>query len=405
MEASMEASMTLRGARVALGPEETARLDIEIRAGKIAALRPSGSALRASRGAELDLEGCLVLPGLINAHDHLEFALFPRLGRGPYSNAAAWANDIYRPKEWPVREHLKVPKPTRLWWGGLRNLLAGVTTVCHHNPYHCVFGRGFPVRVVRRFGWAHSLDFSPDLAKRFRATPAAWPFVVHASEGVDQAARREILRLEEAGALSERTVLVHAVAIDQAGMKLVKRRGASLVWCPSSNQFLFGATIGQDVLGNGVAVALGTDSPLTAAGDLLNELHAAGKLRRVSAADLFRMVTIDAARVLRLGHGAGTIVTGGVADLAVFDDHGKAPASALANPKGEGPQMVIAGGAIKLLSARLAKRHPRLRRGLQPVNVEGRGEFFVAADVATLYRDAAQVLGPEISLGGKRVSP
>lgn len=396
--------MILRGARVALGPEETARFDVEIRAGKITALRPAGAGLRSRPGAELDLEGCLILPGLINSHDHLEFALFPRLGDGPYPNAAAWARDIYRPKESPVREHLRVPKATRLWWGGLRNLLAGVTTVCHHNPYHRVFGQGFPVRVARRFGWAHSLDFSPDLAKRFRATPAAWPFVVHAAEGIDRAARREIVRLDEAGVLSERTVLVHAVALDKAGAKLVKRRGASLVWCPSSNQFLFGTTIGRDVLGNGVPVALGTDSPLTAAGDLMDELHAANKLRRVSAADLFRMVTSDAAHVLRLGHGAGTVVEGGAADLTVLDDRGTTPAAALANSNDEGPQVVMAGGAVKLLSAGLAKHHPRLRRGLQPVSVEGRGKFFVAADVATLYRQAAQVLGAEIRLGGKRVS-
>ena len=397
--------MILRGARVALGPEQTARLDIEIRAGKIAALRPAGEPLRTNRGAALDLTGCLVLPGLINAHDHLEFALFPRLGNGPYFNAAAWARDIYRPKESPVREHLRVPKATRLWWGGLRNLLVGVTTVCHHNPYHRIFGQGFPVRVVRRMGWAHSLDFSPDLAKRFRTTPTTWPFVVHAGEGVDQAARREIFRLDEAGALSERTVLVHAVALNQSGMKLIKRRGASLVWCPSSNQFLFGATLGRAVLENGVPVALGTDSPLTAAGDILDELHTANELRRVSTADLFRMVTTDAARVLRLGHGAGTIAVGGAADLTVLHDQGKTAAAALASLRHTGPQMVMTGGAVKLLSAGLAMRFPRLRRSLQPVTLEGRGKFFVAADVTALYDDAAQALGAEIRLGGKRVSP
>jgi len=36
---------------------------------------------RIVEGVELDLEGLQVLPGLINAHDHLEFALFPRLGQ------------------------------------------------------------------------------------------------------------------------------------------------------------------------------------------------------------------------------------------------------------------------------------------------------------------------------------
>ncbi len=58
---------------------------------------------RTIEGVELDLDGLQILPGLINAHDHLEFALFPRLGRRIYSNATEWARDIYRPEESPVR--------------------------------------------------------------------------------------------------------------------------------------------------------------------------------------------------------------------------------------------------------------------------------------------------------------
>jgi cytosine/adenosine deaminase-related metal-dependent hydrolase len=93
---------------------------------------------------KLDLDGHVVLPGLINSHDHLEFNLFPRLGRGVYPNATEWARDIYHPERSPIREQLQVPKPVRLAWGGLKNLLSGVTTVCHHNPYERkIFGAGF----------------------------------------------------------------------------------------------------------------------------------------------------------------------------------------------------------------------------------------------------------------------
>src|SRR5688500_5713909 len=100
-------SWYLTGARVARGPEEAEKLDLEVRRGRIVALKSPTNTR--PKGRRLDLGGCLILPGLINAHDHLDFNLFPRLGRGPYSNAAAWARDIHRPRESPVREHLQVP--------------------------------------------------------------------------------------------------------------------------------------------------------------------------------------------------------------------------------------------------------------------------------------------------------
>src|SRR5258705_13265120 len=144
---SVDQAVILHGARVAQGPDAAVELDLEIRNGKIHALRkPSKSA----RG--MDLAGHLILPGLINAHDHLEFNLYPRLGRGPYPNSGAWARDVYHPDESPIREQLAIPKETRLLWGGLKNLLSGVTTVCHHNPRdQPVFDRHFPAPGVHAF--------------------------------------------------------------------------------------------------------------------------------------------------------------------------------------------------------------------------------------------------------------
>lgn len=382
--------MILANARVARNATETAATTVEIRRGKIFFL-PT----RPKAAPQLDLSGYLLLPGLINAHDHLEFNLFPRLGCGPYPNAAAWARDIYHPRRDPVQQHLRIPRTVRLFWGGLKNLLSGVTTVAHHNPYDAaVFDNGFPVRVVKNFGWSHSLDFSPDLIQDYRRTPRRWPFIVHAAEGTNECARNEICRLDQSGVLGPRTVLVHAVAAD---IDLIRRRRASIVWCPSSNLFVLGQTLSAGSRRSGVPIALGTDSALTARGDLVDEIAAA----RIAPEEAFEMVTARAARILRLSGGVGTIRHRGVADLIAVRDRAKTPAAALAALS---PELLFVGGELKLASPAMAARLPFSERDrLQPIELEGRGRFLVAADVRNLYADTAAVLGPNFQLAGRRV--
>jgi cytosine/adenosine deaminase-related metal-dependent hydrolase len=341
------------------------------------------------RAGPVDLEGVMALPGLINAHDHLEFALFPRLGQGPYRNAREWAEAIYRPSESPIREHLAVSKADRLLWGGLRNLFGGVTTVCHHNPYEPdVFGATFPVRVAREVGWAHSLAFADDAPARFAATPQDRPFVLHAAEGVDQEARDEIARLDAMGLLKDRTVLVHATACGQREWELLRARGCGVVWCPGSNAFLFGRALSSAAFESGVPIALGTDSPLTAIGSLFDEL-ACARASGIAADSLYRMVTDVPARLLRL-----PVVP---ADWIGLRDRGASPCETLlAEPELE---IVVVAGEVKLLSERLAALLPDVAHELSALRYGDRVSR-VRADVPQLLARARAHLGDDIRLGG-----
>jgi cytosine/adenosine deaminase-related metal-dependent hydrolase len=389
--------MKLAGARVALGAKTAERIDLVIQRSRI---KPFGSST--GHGPELDLSGYLILPGLINCHDHLEFNLFPRLGRGPYPNATAWAMDIYHLDRSPVKEHLAVPKAVRLVWGGLKNLLSGVTTVAHHNPYNAkVFENRFPVRVVKRFGWAHSLHFSPGLANRYRAFSKRWPFLIHAAEGTDSNAAAEIQELERHGVLSPRTVLIHGVAIDRDSLEILLQRRASVVWCPSSNLFVLSQTLRPDVLRSALPICLGTDSALTCQGDLASELSVARQAGCLTAADIYAMVTTQAACVLGLTRGEGEIREHGIADLLAVPDCGQNPADALQEFV---PALVILGGKIQLVSKTLAARmDPILTRRLQKVELEGRGSWLVNANVSRLRATTEAVLGPNFQLAGRPV--
>jgi cytosine/adenosine deaminase-related metal-dependent hydrolase len=330
---------------------------------------------RVVEGIELDLNGLQVLPGLINAHDHLEFALFPRLSQRQYANATEWARDIYHPDQSPVREHLQVPKSLRLLWGGLRNLACGVTTVCHHNPYEAAFDDDFPVRVVKSYGWAHSLGFEANIRHCFDTTPPGAPFLIHAGEGTDEGAAEEIFKLHELGVLEERTVLIHAVGFRTDGWELIRRIGAAVVWCPRSNLFTLGRTLSRDVIASGIPMALGTDSPLTAEGDLLDEIRA--------ARELIGDHSFDAARILRLPPQP--------------DDWIAVPAF------GEPPELVVIGGSIRLIGPRLARGlPPRICREFFPLQIETRPPVLVRWNVPRMLAETAQHIGEEVRLAGRR---
>jgi cytosine/adenosine deaminase-related metal-dependent hydrolase len=161
---------------------------------------------------------------------------------------------------------------------------------------------------------------------------------------VDDQARAELPRLEALGCVAPNTVLVHGVAIDVGGWWRVARNRASLVWCPASNAFLFRRTAEVRMcLDAGVKVALATDSRLSGARDLLDELRAAASLAPVSAGELLKMVTSTAADVLKVPL-AGRLAPRSYADLMVIPARKASPGDALLVTPRRDVALVMLGG-------------------------------------------------------------
>lgn len=395
------------GARCALGPKQTTHASVQIAGERVTAILsfPTHSLDAQSYSTDIDLTGFLLLPGLVNAHDHLEFALFPRLGNPPYRSYIDWGEDIHGRFPDVIAKHRAVPKDLRLWWGGIRNLLCGVTTVSHHNPLWPELEReDFPVRVIREYGWGHSLALGGNLCEARAATPEGRPFIVHACEGVDEQAREELRGLEQLGLLDRYTVLVHGLAIDREGVALMRNLQASLIVCPSSNDFLFGMVPDISVLGGIEKVALGNDSPLTAGGDLLDEIRFAIRSSGISASSAYHMVTTGAAEILRLENAEGSIQESGMADLIAVRDTGQDPADRLGTLSMNDVEFVMVGGRVQLVSEAILGRLPfGARQGLEPLWID-ESVRWLRAPVKTLLQKTEEVLGKGgVHLGSRRV--
>jgi cytosine/adenosine deaminase-related metal-dependent hydrolase/ubiquinone/menaquinone biosynthesis C-methylase UbiE len=398
--------ITIGGARCAFGASESEFVSINVEGDKVSQILSSRfSRIGKTCSDEIDLTGYMVAPGFVNAHDHLEFALFPRLGGGHYSNSSQWAADIHKRFADVIAIHRSVPKEVRLRWGGVRNLLCGVTTVCHHNPLDSELKReDFPVRVVREYGWAHSLAFDSDLRAARVGSPKGRPFIVHACEGIDRQSQEELFELDRIGALSADTVIVHGLSIDPDSAVLLRLRGASLVICPSSNHFLFGRVPDFTVLAEIDRIALGSDSPLTADGDLLDEARFAVDSCGIEPTRAWRMLTETPARVLRLRNAEGFIRASWRADLIAFRDAGCHSAERLPKLSAADIEFVMIGGHVHLASAAIMERlSAATRAGLEPLCVDERVRW-VRAPVQQLLRQAEAILGKgHVRLGGKIV--
>ncbi len=327
--------------------------------GESGSLRVVGSRIAAlgddPRAGDLivDLKGDRMLPGLINAHDHLQLNSLPSLEFSEhYQHVREWIADINarRRSDPSFEASVAVARNERLLIGGVKNLLSGVTTVAHHDPLYARLSMAdYPTGVLAEFGWSHSLyiDGEDQVRSSYEHTPPQWPWIIHAAEGVDETAANEFDRLEAMGCVGPNTLIVHGVALDQARRTRLDRANAGLIWCPSSNLRLFGKTADvADLLERG-RVALGTDSRLSGARDLLEELRLIGEISGLSGLSgledhaLESLVTRDNARLLRLSD-RGSLQVGSRADILILPSGARLSRAARADVR-----LVLLNGIVR----------------------------------------------------------
>jgi len=282
----------------------------------------------------------IVQPGLINAHEHLHRNHYGRLGAPPYENVYELADDIQSRFAAQVEDGRRLPRREALLQGAWKNLFCGVTTVVHHDRWEEDFDRDFPIKVVR-IATADSLGREPALG----GVRGGAPFALHVAEGIDRRSADEVRTLSEMGLVNSHLLAVHAVGADQDGIRRLRASGCAVVWCPTSNLFLFGRTLPEALVAEGIDVLLGTDSLLTGAGDLLDELCAARRIGYLSDRRLEQAVGDTAAR--RLGLAPPTLEIGAPADIVVL----RRP---VLDATASDVALVVVSGALRLLDPELA---------------------------------------------------
>jgi len=173
-----------------------------------------------------------------------------------------------------------------------------------------------------------------DLARAFDV-----PLHTHVSETrleADNSVRQNHMSvvdwLEQHGILDTKLLAAHCVHIDDEDMFSLRRVGAGVAHCPSSNlKLASGIAPVTQMLKFGLNVGVGTDGPASNNDlDMVEEMRLASFIAKVSTQDptamparqTLEIATISGARAVHMGDITGSLEVGKRADIAVLDMNG-----------------------------------------------------------------------------------
>jgi len=360
---------------------------VSVRDGRITYIGPADDA---PTGRVTDLGDAAILPGFVNVHTHLELTPLRHLLEG--LDFAQWISTLTRLRRTELADAADVECGARIGIaeGLLRGITTFADTSDTATPvvaalqamgvrgvvYKEVFGpdprqaatalEGLrdAVRALR----AHETDavrigVSPhapySVSRQLFGATASFaigeqlPMAVHLAEsaveealvlrgegpyadnwrsrGIDPAgarARSSVALLHEAGALRARPLVVHAVRVDDADLRLLAEAGCAIAHCPVSNARLgHGIAPLQEMLDAGLRIGIGTDSVASNNRmDLLDEARVAHLMacaraqswRAVPAARALWHATAGGGDALGLWPALGRLALGAPADLCAF---------------------------------------------------------------------------------------
>jgi cytosine/adenosine deaminase-related metal-dependent hydrolase len=329
----------------------------------------------------VDCAGCLVMPGLVQAHVHTCQTL--ARGRADDMELLDWLRQVV----WPYEAALDPAALTASAELACAELLLGGTTAIldmatvHHTDAVFAAAEASGIRATigkammdapdpqippgLRESTQASLDASARLIARWhgaadgrlryayapRFVPSCTDELLrevgvqarargvrihtHASENLGEIAlvrarfaRDNITVLDELGLLGDHTCIAHCVHLSDAERRLLAARGAHVCHCPSSNlKLASGICQLPELIAAGVSVALGADgAPCNNNLDGFHELRLAALLhkprsgpRTLPAPEVVRMATLGGAAALGLADRIGSLELGKRGDVIAVD--------------------------------------------------------------------------------------